>query len=61
MKDSTFCKSCKDDVKVKGLKDSIVEECRKQGFTLNEFERLVTALQWEAEKVRREAFAKASF
>ncbi len=57
----TFCKSCKEDIKVKALKDSIVEECRKQGFTLNEFERLVTALQWEAEKVRRETFAKASF
>lgn len=47
--------------KVKALKNSIVEECRKQGFTLNEFERLVEALRWEAEQVHRNAYAKVRF
>lgn len=47
--------------KVKALKDSIVEECRKQGFTLNEFERLVESLRWEAEQVRRNAYASVRF
>lgn len=47
--------------KVTALKDSIVEECRKQGFTLNEFERLIDALRWEAEQVRRNAYANARF
>ncbi len=47
--------------KVIALKDSIVEECRKQGFTLNEFERLVEALRWEAEQVRRNVYARARF
>ena len=47
--------------KVTALKDSIVEECRKQGFTLNEFERLIEALRWEAEQVRRNAYANARF
>ena len=47
--------------KVTALKNSIVEECRKQGFTLNEFERLVEALRWEAEQVRRNAYAKVRF
>ena len=47
--------------KVKALKNSIVEECRKQGFTLNEFERLVEALRWEAEQVRRNAYASVRF
>lgn len=47
--------------KVTALKGSIVEECRKQGFTLNEFERLIEALRWEAEQVRRNAYANARF
>lgn len=47
--------------KVTALKDSIVEECRKQGFTLHEFERLAEALRWEAEQVRRTVYAKARF
>lgn len=47
--------------KVTALKDSIVEECRKQGLTLNEFERLVEALRWEAEKVSRNAYANIRF
>lgn len=47
--------------KVTALKDSIVEECRKQGFTLNEVERLIEALQWEAEQVRRTIYTKARF
>lgn len=32
--------------KVKALKDSIVEECRKQGFTIDEFSRLVGCLRF---------------
>ncbi len=47
--------------KVIALKVGIMEECRKQGFTLNEFERLVEALRWEAEQVRRNAYARARF
>ena len=47
--------------KVTALKNSIVEECRKQGFTLNEFARLVEALRWEAEMVRRDAYARVRF
>lgn len=33
-----------EECKVKALKDSIVEECRKQGFTYDEFVRLVSCL-----------------
>lgn len=47
--------------KVTALKYSIVEECRKQGFTLNEFERLIESLNWEAEQVRRKAYATTRF
>lgn len=47
--------------KVTALKDSIVEECRKQGFTLTEVERLIEALRWETEQVRRTIYAKARF
>lgn len=47
--------------KVIVLKESIVEECRKQDFTLNEVERLVEALQWEVEQVRRTIYTKAQF
>lgn len=44
--------------KVIALKNGIVEECRKQGFTLNEFERLVESLNWVAEQTRRDACTK---
>ena len=39
--------------KVKALKDSIVQECHNQGFTLDEFRRLVDVLRFEYEKAVR--------
>ncbi len=47
--------------KVTALKNSIVDECRKQGFTLDEFVRLVETLRSEAEKARRNAYARVRF
>lgn len=47
--------------KVKALKDSIVEECRKQGFTLDEFCRLADSLRFCYERRKKELYRAAKF
>ncbi len=50
----------RDNDKVKALKDSIVEECRKQGFTLDEFCRLVNEeLRFVYERRKSELYQNA--
>ncbi len=45
--------------KIKALKDSIVEECRKQGFTLDEFARLVDSLRFYHDRRKDEYYRAA--
>lgn len=49
----------KSDNKVKTLKDSIVEECRRQGFTLDEYVRLVDCLRYVYEHKKKEIYKAA--
>ena len=47
------------DNKVKALKDRIVEECRRQGFTLDEYVRLVDCLRYVYEHKKKEIYKAA--
>ena len=44
--------------KIKALRDSIVEECRRQGFTLDEFDRLVESLQYRSTIAKRKVYSE---
>ena len=42
--------------KITALKNSIVEECRSQGFTLSEYVRLVDSLRFVYEQRKKELY-----
>lgn len=48
-------------IKVKAMENNIKEECRKRGFTLDEFEQLANVLFYEAKKRREEIYQSAKF
>lgn len=47
--------------KVLAMEDSIKEECRKRGFTLNEFEQLANILLYDARERRDEIYESSKF
>lgn len=47
--------------KVLAMVDSIKEECRKRGFTLNEFEQLANILLYDARERRDEIYESSKF